>query len=478
MEDWTEKYRPTSLDDVIGNERAITTLRSWAQSWKSAKIPKKKAVILSGKPGVGKTSCALALASNVGWTAIELNASDARNATTIKRIATTGAINETFDSSGAFLPRSKGGRKLIILDEADNLYERIEKSTSGNDFSDKGGKKAIVETIKLTKQPIILIVNDYYQLTKGSGESLKHLGIHIPFYDISTTHIIELLKLICKKERITADVKLLQTLADRCKGDVRSAVNDLQSLCTNKTQIDIQSLDALGFRNREKIIFDSLRDVFKTRNIKKINESTASVDIAPDLFLLWLTENLPREYIDTADLAQGYQALSQADIFLRRVYRRQYYGFWSYATDIMNGGIATAKTHNYSNMRYYAPTWMKELGKSKPTRITREAIIQKLQPLTHTSASKSKDVILPYVQLMIQRDVSFARKMRQRLNLTEQEIKWLLGKHHLSKLKDIMADNEHKDEKQEEIPIPVFEEKKGEKKSEKPEIKQPSLFDF
>ena len=65
MGDWTEKYRPKSLDEVVGNERAIIELRKWASSW-SKSIPKKRAVVLSGRPGTGKTSSALALANDFG----------------------------------------------------------------------------------------------------------------------------------------------------------------------------------------------------------------------------------------------------------------------------------------------------------------------------------------------------------------------------------------------------------------------------
>src|SRR5512136_2711186 len=100
MEDWTEKYRPKTLREIVGNERALSTLRSWAQHWNQRTIPEKRAVILSGKPGTGKTSTALALAFDMGWTVLELNASDARNETAIKRVATAGAVNETFDSNG------------------------------------------------------------------------------------------------------------------------------------------------------------------------------------------------------------------------------------------------------------------------------------------------------------------------------------------------------------------------------------------
>ena len=138
---WTEKYRPSSLKEVIGNKAAKEALLKWAREWQEGK-PSKKAAILYGKPGVGKTTSAYALARDFGWEVIELNASDERNREIIKKIALTGAIHEVLSIDGKYITSKEGARKLIILDEADNLYEKQ---------GDYGGKKAIVETIKVTK---------------------------------------------------------------------------------------------------------------------------------------------------------------------------------------------------------------------------------------------------------------------------------------------------------------------------------------
>lgn len=473
MEDWTEKYRPKRLDEIVGNEHAIADLRKWANEWNSGS-PKKRAVVLSGKPGTGKTSSAIALANDYRWPVIELNTSDARNATKIKKVATSGAINETFDDYGQFISTRNGGRKLIILDEADNLYEKIESTNkTGNDYSDKGGKRAIVDTIKITNQPIILIVNDYYGLIKGGGDDLKDACKLIKFHDPYTSAIFNLLRRICVEEGISADPKVLQTMADRCKGDIRSAINDLQSICLDKKQIDVQSLGVLGYRDREKIIFDALREIFKTSSIQSIKETMSHLDESPDNILLWLSENLPNEYRDINDLVKGYDALSKADIFLGRTYRRQNYGLWSYACDIMNGGVATAKTHNYPNEKYNFPTWLRELKSSKSNRDTRDSITKKISEACHNSSNKSIDFLLTYFMNIFRNDTDFAVKMTKKFDFTENEMKYLLGEKYSHKIKDILRSSETiVDVKpiDEEIALPLEEDRK--------DSKQQRLFDF
>jgi len=311
--EWAEKYRPKTLSQVRGNDKAITALRNWAEAWNSGK-PVKKGLIIAGKSGTGKTSAAYALANDNNWGLIELNASDARNAATIKNVALLGSVNETFTETGEFVSVKDGGRKLIILDEAENLFERVYRTEpQAKDMSDSGGKAAIIETLRKTQQPIILIVNDLYELTRDSGAPIKYLTEVVKFNKIRHATVKQALRTICDIEGVKIMPDALDLLSKRADGDLRSAVNDLQLLAQGSKQITVNSLKAVGFRNVKTTIFDAIREIFKTTELERARKSILDLDESPEDLINWLDENLPLEYRRPPDLARGFDRLSRAD---------------------------------------------------------------------------------------------------------------------------------------------------------------------
>ena len=118
-QDWAEKYRPNSIREMEGNEAQVRSIRQWLDTWSIGKIPKKRGVLLSGPPGVGKTTIAKAVAKEMGWAIIELNASEERNAASIRKAATRGSQHVSLD---LFSEGSKpDGKTIILLDEVDPL---------------------------------------------------------------------------------------------------------------------------------------------------------------------------------------------------------------------------------------------------------------------------------------------------------------------------------------------------------------------
>jgi DNA polymerase III delta prime subunit len=128
----TERLRPARLAEVLGNGRAIRDLRTWAQAWDQSEgsPPRLRAAILEGPPGVGKTTSALAVAADFGWTLVEMNASDARNQSAIEEVAGRAARTHTLGNTGVFRAARAGGRTLILLDEADCLTGRASEESA------------------------------------------------------------------------------------------------------------------------------------------------------------------------------------------------------------------------------------------------------------------------------------------------------------------------------------------------------------
>jgi replication factor C large subunit len=428
---WVEKYRPRTLNQVRGNDKAIASIRTWAKSWEAG-VPKKKGLILSGSHGTGKTSAAYALAQEFNWGVIELNASDARNTENIRRVALAGSVNETFTAAGEFVSVHSGGRKLIIIDEADNMFERISRRPNVDkgekDMSDRGGRSAIIETLRKTRQPVILIVNDLYELTRDSGAAIKNMSEVVKFQKIRQATVRMVLKSICERENVEITTDALDELSRHADGDLRSAVNDLQLLAQGRDKITFDDLGAIGFRNVKTSIFDALRVILHTTQFDQARKAAWDLDESPEDLILWLDENLPLEYRRPADLMNGYRVLSKADVYLGRIRRRQYYGLWGYAKDLMTSGLALAKKERYHGwVKYQFPSWLMKMSRSKQIRQIQRGIAQKIGHHCHTSRNVVFQDIMPYFRHIYRMNHGFAVAMSIDLEFSKEELGWLLG---------------------------------------------------
>ena len=296
--DWTEKYRPKTLSAVVGNPKAVADLTAWAKQW-TVGIPKYRAVVLMGSPGIGKTTSAEALARDMGWDIIEMNASDQRTGEAIRQTALKGAFSNSFDEDGEFVTAKEGKLKLIVLDEADSLF--------GN--ADRGAMPVIVELIRTTRQPVMLIVNDFYELSRKSA-AIKSETLQITFQKPTAISIVKALRNICKGEGIEADDDALRAIAENSNGDVRAAVRDLESISFGNTRITLEDTADLSNRIIRKNIYDLMYATFRKSDAIAARRMMMDVDEEPSMVMLWVDENLPYEYRDPLDLMKGYSAPS------------------------------------------------------------------------------------------------------------------------------------------------------------------------
>ena len=422
---WIEKYRPRRLDHLTGHISVIQQLRSWASAWKDGKPPKKKALILEGDAGVGKTTAAMALANEFGWELIELNASDSRNLESIRKIITRGAMSKDITDVDGFSGRSPMKLKLILLDEADNLYERSASAIEGQDVGDRGGKRAIVELIKLTRHPVILVVNNLYGLTSGAGSSLNFTCEKIRFRKLSPASIAKRLRQICGREGLMYTDDVIMAIAERSGGDMRSAVGDLQIISTGKQRIRVVDLDVLGYRDTKENIFKVLEKVFNARSVRASQAALKDVDVDINTLLLWMAENVPVAMGHPADLDRAYAILSRSDVYLGRVRRRQNYKLWSYAKDTIAALPIAKHFPQRGGGRYNFPSYLKSMSRTKDSRAILKETARELGELTHTSIRYQKEDALHRIGLLCQRDPEFASHLLARSSLGKDHLKLL-----------------------------------------------------
>lgn len=358
---WVKKYQPHTLDGVVGNKEALIQLKK--------AIEQKKAVLLYGPTGVGKTCSVEAIAKEMDSDLIEMNASDIRTKEKIEEKMVQAAQQQSL-----FMRP-----KILLIDEADGLAS--------------SGVTTVVNLIKKSKFPVVITANDPWSLP-----ALKNACVNIELRNPTIFEIRAFLKKIAEAENIEIEDVLLKEISSLSGRDVRAAINDFENLAKGKKKITADDIQSIGYRDREMVIFDSLKVIFKTMNPENARKAFDGVDVDPDMFMLWVEENIPYEYEDLDDIARAYDAISRADVFAGRIHRRQDWGLMKYQLERMTVGVALAKKEMYRKFtRYFFPKYIKLMSASRGARNMRDTILDKIGSHCHCSRSKAEQ-FLPLVK--------------------------------------------------------------------------------
>jgi len=399
MKTFTDKYRPRTPKDIIGQDIAIQKLRNFIANYPKEK---KRAALLYGSSGVGKTSSVYTIANETGLEIVEVNASDFRNADQINQKVGNAVRQRSLFSKG----------KIILVDEVEGIAG----------MSDRGGLQAIIKIIEETRYPIVLTAMDPFD---NKFSSLRSKSSMIEFVLLDSTSIFEILKKICANEKIKYEDEVLKSLSRRAGGDARAAINDLQTLSNEKKELTKESLGEVSDRQKVESITAALNKIFKTTDLKIASSAFENVDEDLDEQLLWIDENLPKEYTKPEDLAAAYDKLSKADVFSRRIRRWQYYRFLVYINSLITAGIAASKNAKYSNSVEYKPTGrILKIWWSNQKSMKKKAIAEKIAHKTHSS---KKDIIkstMPYLPLMF-RDREMKNNLIKEFDLDDEQVEWV-----------------------------------------------------
>lgn len=284
FDNWAEKYRPLTKKDIVGNQTVISQLEDFLLG-----KTKFKGALLSGSPGIGKTTSVMVLCKELNFDLIEFNASDVRNKSLITS-KIKGLINI---KSLSFTRENK--KKVILMDEVDGM--------SG----DRGGLQELNTIIKTSLVPIVCICNDRNNL---KIRTLANNCLDLKFRKLDSRSLINRLRTILKKEDKEIGDNILNEIINQANNDFRYILNTLQKICLKKT-LNLEDSENIIRKDLSRNVFEIATELFHK---KSINDKSNLYFEDYSLIPLFVSENyLKANYKTLNEVYNSAEALSISD---------------------------------------------------------------------------------------------------------------------------------------------------------------------
>ncbi len=359
---WSEKHRPQNISDMVGNEESRSAIIEWFTKWKKGTKP----LLLTGPPGIGKTTIAYLLAKQFGYDLIGLNASDVRSKSRLIEILSPVLGNTTIL-----------GSPMIFVDEVDGIHGR----------GDYGGAEALIQILKEPTVPIVLAANSDIS---DKMKSIKKVVKTISFKPIPPRLLRIYLENLLKKETSKLSPGALIKVIDQSRGDIRSMINLTQSLVTGFNPQTEKSFESIN-------VEDGINAFFKANSIDEARGVLYAMQIDPRQKIDAFYSSIITSSLDKNTLAKYLEIISKADVLFGKIMKTQNWRLLRYLNETLIELYQKDDRIRYSQYNLSWPLLNRIRWDGRKIKSLSLLMAQKL----HLSRSSFTTIGLPYVLFCI-----------------------------------------------------------------------------